>query len=166
MIGRYKEIFFGLLLGLAMWVADAAMHVRMPMVGRGHEPAFAEELLSLDRPQLITRLLFADFALLLGWILWRSNRRVRDARDLERRVALFHRRIISPAALILDDCNALLRSGGLAGETLEIVEEMRKRGRQIDDFAKDLRLKGDGPYQLTPSDDSVKDFPRRPNAFR
>src|SRR5215510_8846860 len=147
MIGRYKEIFFGLLLGLAMWVADAVMHVRMPMVGREHEPAFAEELLSLNRPQLITRLIFAGFALLLGWMLWRSNRRVRDARDLERRVAL-------------------LRSGGLAGETLEIVEEMRKRARQIDDFAKDLRLKGDGPNQLTPSDDSVKDFPRRPNAFR
>lgn len=153
MIGRYREIFFGLLLGLAMWAADAVMHVKMPVVGREHEPAFAEELLSPDRPQLITRLLFAGFALLLGWILWRGNRRVRDARDLERRVALFHRRIINPVTLILDDCNALLRSGGLAGETLEIVEEMRKHARQIDDFAKDLRLKGDEPNQFTPSND-------------
>lgn len=150
MIKRYREIFFGLLLGLAMWGADAVMHVRMPVVGREHEPAFSEELLSPGRPQLITRSLFAGFALLLGCVLWRSNRRVREARELERRVALFHRRIINPAALILDDCNALLRSDGLAGETLEIVKEMRKRARQIDDFAKDLRLKGGEPDQSAP----------------
>ncbi len=69
MIKRCREIFFGLLLGLAMWVADAVMHVKMPVVGREHEPAFAEELLSLRRLQLITCSLFAGFALLLGWVL-------------------------------------------------------------------------------------------------
>jgi len=150
MIRRYKEIFFSLLLGLVMWAADAVMHVRMPMDGRERQPSFAEELLFPDGPQLITRLLFAGFALLLGWILWRGNRRVREARELERRVALFHRRIINPATLILDDCNTLLRNGGLAGETLEIVKAMRKHARQIDDFAKDLRVKRDEPNQLAP----------------
>ena len=29
MVKRYKEIFFGLLLGLAMWVVDAAMHTQL-----------------------------------------------------------------------------------------------------------------------------------------
>src|SRR5574341_211483 len=140
MIRRYKEIFFGLLLGLAMWVADAVMHVRVPMTAQDHQPSFVEELFSPHGPQLITRLLFVGFALLLGWILWRSNRRVREARELENRVALFHSRIINPATLILDDCNTLLRSGGLTGETLEIIKAMRQHARQIDDFAKDLRL--------------------------
>lgn len=37
MIKRYKEIFFGLLLDLAMWAADAQMHVMMPLAAQGHQ---------------------------------------------------------------------------------------------------------------------------------
>ncbi|MBK9312628.1 MAG: hypothetical protein IPM55_00005 [Acidobacteria bacterium] len=46
MIGRYKEIFFGLLLGLAMWMADALMHTMMPMSGSEHQSSFWVELLT------------------------------------------------------------------------------------------------------------------------
>ena len=112
MIGRYKEIFFGLLLGLAMWVADAQMHTAMPMAVRGYQPSLAEELISPDGPQLVTRLLFVSFALFLGWLLWRSNQRERAVRDLERQIAVFHEQVINPARSILEECNALLRADG------------------------------------------------------
>jgi len=138
MIKRYKEIFFGFLLGLAMWASDALMHTMMPMSGKDHQPAFMEEFLSPDGPQLITRLLFLAFALFIGWLLWRSNKREREERDLEQRIALFHERTINPAMLIMDECNTLIRSGGLKGETLELVKEIRGHARQIDDFAKDF----------------------------
>ncbi len=138
MIRRYKEIFFGLLLGLAMWASDALMHTMMPMSGKDHQPAFVQELLYPDGPQLITRLLFVAFALFIGWLLWRSNKREREVRDLERRMAVFHERTINPATLIMDECNTLIRSGGLTGETLELVKEIRSHARQIDDFAKDF----------------------------
>jgi hypothetical protein len=138
MIRRYKEIFFGLLLGLAMWVADALMHTMMPMAVRDYQPSLAEELLSPHGPQVITRLLFVGFALFLGWLLWRSNQRERQVRDLERRIAIFHEQLINPAMLVMDGCNTLLRSGGISRECLEIVKEIRDHARQIDDCAKDF----------------------------
>jgi len=138
MIRRYKEIFFGLLLGLAMWVADAQMHTAMPMAVRGYQPSLAEELISPDGPQLVTRLLFVSFALFLGWLLWRSNQRERAVRDLERQIAVFHEQVINPARSILEECNALLRADGLRGESVELVKEIRQHARQIDDFAKDF----------------------------
>lgn len=138
MIKRYKEIFFGLLLGLAMWGADALMHTMMPMSTKDHQPTFMEELLAPDGPQLVTRLLFVGFALFFGWLLWRSNQRERAVRDLERRIAVFHEQVINPASSILEECNALLRSDGLRGEGVELVKEIRQHARQIDDFAKDF----------------------------
>lgn len=138
MIRRYKEIFFGFLLGLVMWASDALMHTMMPMSGKDHQPAFLEEFLYPDSPQLITRALFVAFALFVGWLLWRSNRREREVRDLEQRIAVFHERTINPATLIMDECNTLIRSGGLTGETLELVKDIRSHARQIDDFAKDF----------------------------
>jgi len=138
MISRYKEIFFGFLLGLAMWASDALMHTMMPMPGKSHQPAFAQELLYPDSPQLITRLLSVAFALFIGWLLWHSNKREREVRDLERRMAVFHEQIINPASSILEKCNALLRGDGLKGEGVELVKEIRQHARQIDDFAKDF----------------------------
>ena len=136
-MGRYKEILFGLFLGLAMWVADALMHTMMPMAA-GETVSFAKGLLEPTRPQLVTRVFFIALALSLGWALWRSNRRVRELRELERRIATLHRQMINPAALVLDGCNTLLRGGGLTGETLEVVQEIRRHARQIDEFAKDF----------------------------
>lgn len=138
MLKRYKEIFFGLMLGLAMWGADALMHTMMPMPGNDHQPTFAEELFFPQGPQLITRLLFLGFALFLGWLLWRSNQRERAVRDLERRMAVFHEQVINPASSILEECSALLRSEGLREESVELVKEIRQHAREIDDFAKDF----------------------------
>lgn len=151
MISRYKEIFFGFLLGLAMWVSDTLMHTMMPMSGNDHQPAFAQELLYPDSPQLITRLLFVAFALFIGWLLWRSNQRERAVRDLERRMAVFHDQVINPASSILEECSALLRSDGLRGESVGLVKEIRKHARQIDDFAKDF------PPRTVPSPASEKE---------
>lgn len=138
MISRYKEIFFGFLLGLGMWVSDALMHTMMPMSGKDRRPAFVQELLYPDSPQLITRLLFVAFALFIGWLLWHSNKRERAVRDLERRMAVFHEQVINPARSILEECSALLRSDGLRGESVELVKEIRQHARQIDDFAKEF----------------------------
>jgi hypothetical protein len=143
MVKRYKEVIFGLLLGLAMWPADALMHVLMSPADVP-PPSFAEELLHPDAPMLFVRLLFTGLAALVGWLLWRSNRREREVRDLESRVAALHERMVGPASLILDLCNALIRGGGLTGEKLEIILQIRGQARQVDDFAKDF------PFRLPP----------------
>jgi SAM-dependent methyltransferase len=136
MLNRYKEIFFGFLLGLAMWMADSLMHTMMPASPSEEHTGLAEELFSTDHPQLIFRLFFVTFALFLGWLLWRSNWGERKARDPESREVVFFERIITLATLILDDCTALARGGGLTGESLKLVEEIHRHAMQADDFAR------------------------------
>ena len=133
---RYKEILFGLLLGLTMWAADALMHTMMSAASTETQPALAEELFSPDGPPLFIRLLYVSFALLVGCMLWRSNRQERLGFDSERKVSAFHEQMVNPTTNILDGCKTLLRSGGLSGGALNVVREIRGHAQQIDEFTK------------------------------
>ena len=78
MITRYREVFFGLLFGVAATALDIIMHARM------QEHSFAEELIHPDLEMLFYRVLFLAFGLALGVLLWRTNVRQRESRiDLE-----------------------------------------------------------------------------------
>lgn len=77
MIGRYKEIWFGLSFGLGAIVIDAAMHSQMS--GR----AFIEELFSFHFEMFVYRVLFLAFGLSLGYLLWRNSRQERQFRILQ-----------------------------------------------------------------------------------
>ncbi|MBL8169753.1 MAG: methyltransferase [Acidobacteria bacterium] len=136
MIGHYKEIFFGLLLGLAMWAADALMHTMMPPGSSEQQSALAEEIFSPEGPPLMIRLLYVSFAFVVGWALWRSNRQERVVLESECKGMTFQERIANPTTSILDRCNTLLRTSGLTGEALDIVKEIRNQAQQIDDFTK------------------------------
>lgn len=138
MIRRYKEIFFALLLGLAMWAADAVMHAVMEHSTNDRRPEFIEELLFPGSPQLGARLLYLGFAVVCGWLLWRGNRLERAVRDLERRIGAIQEQIVMPAILILHGCNDLLMSEGLKAEAANIVRDMRDHARRIDDCVKDF----------------------------
>ncbi|HEX9002947.1 MAG TPA: SAM-dependent methyltransferase [Blastocatellia bacterium] len=135
-IKRYKEIFFGLLLGLVMWAADALMHTMMPSISLEAPSALTEELFSPDGPPLVIRLLYISFALFVGWALWRSNQQERLGFDSECKVSAFHKQMVNPTTNILNGCNSLIRSGGLSGEALNVVREIRGHAQQIDEFTK------------------------------
>lgn len=134
MIKRYKEILFGLLLGLTMWIADAQMHTMMPAESAEQRPALAEELFSPDGPPLVVRLFYFGFALFAGWLLWRSNQSERSVDDLENTTAIIRARMINPTSNILDECNALLVSSTLTSEAVNIVKSIRRHAQQIEDF--------------------------------
>ena len=68
MIRRYKEILYGLLLGAAMWVVDAAMHVQLATEAHS-SGGFVEELLQPGATQLIFRSIFLFIAVAFGWAL-------------------------------------------------------------------------------------------------
>lgn len=138
MIGRYKEIFSSLLIGLAMWIADAQMHTMMPVASPEHRPSLAEEVFSPDGPLLFIRLLYVSFALFFGWLLWRSNRGERAVREPEREEELFHCQVVYPAMLISDAANKLLRGGEWKGQNLEAVNRISQHARRIEDFVKHL----------------------------
>ena len=144
MISRYKEIFFGLLLGLAMWMADALMHTMMSAASQGHRPALpalpalVEELLFPEGTALIFRLLYAGCALCAGWLLWRSNRRERAALEMDWRLANVHERMIYQAAFISNGSELLLRGGELTGQGLASAKEIGNHARLIEEFVKSL----------------------------
>ena len=138
MFRRYKEIGYGLLVGLTMWVVDAAMHAQL-----GEEihssGSFLHELLSPGATQFIFRAVFLIIAVAFGWALWRSNWRERELRALEDAIIGFHRRLDSPAMRIVSHVRMLQgRSGGAARwSELErsVLEAIGDDARTIDQLA-------------------------------
>ena len=103
---RYKEIIYGLALGLAMWVVDAAMHVQLGADVHA-QGSFFDELLRPGATQLVFRSGFLLIATLFGWSLWRSNWRERELRALENAIIAFHRQLDSPAMRIVNHMRML-----------------------------------------------------------
>ena len=137
MLRRYKEIIYGLLVGLAMWVVDAAMHAQL-----GEEihssGSFLHELLDPGATQFIFRAVFVVIAVAFGWALWRSNWRERELRALEDAIISFHRRLDSPAMRIVSHVRMLQgRSGAARWSELErgVLEAIGDDARTIDQLA-------------------------------
>ena len=71
MLRRYREIFYGLLLGLGAWFIDVVMHARI------EDRGFWEELFRFEAKTFFYRLMFVAFGLLIGWSLWEEQARAR-----------------------------------------------------------------------------------------
>ncbi|GAC1446498.1 MAG: hypothetical protein NVSMB56_05750 [Pyrinomonadaceae bacterium] len=106
MLRRYKEIIFGLLLGLAMWVTDAAMHAQLGEDAHS-SGSFADELFRPGSTQFIFRTGFLIIATAFGWALWRSNWRERELRALEEAIIAFNHQLGSPAMRIVSHARML-----------------------------------------------------------
>ena len=103
---RYKEIIFGLLLGLAMWGVDAVMHAQLGADVHS-SGSLADELLRPGTTQLIFRSGFLVISMAFGWALWRSNWRERELHALEDAIIAFHRQLGSPAMRIVSHVRML-----------------------------------------------------------
>lgn len=132
MIKRYKEIFFGLLLGLAMWVADAQMHAMMPANSANAQASLVEEIFFPSDLPLTIRTLYVSFALLVGWLLWRSNQQEQVANTPVRQEELFYCQISYPATLISEAATKLLRGGDWNQESVEAFNRINHHARQIE----------------------------------
>jgi len=133
---RYKEIIYGVGLGLAMWVVDAAMHARL---GAAIDSSgFINELLRPGATQLVFRGSFILLATGLGWALWRSNWHERELRALEDAIIAFHRQLDSPAMRIVSNIRMLQGRPGVARDEVakSIAETIGGDARIIDELAK------------------------------
>jgi hypothetical protein len=134
---RYKEIFFGFGLGLAMWVVDAAMHTQL--AAHVHPSgSFVVELFQPGTTQLIFRSFFLFVAVLFGWALWRSNWRERELQALERAIIAFHRQLDSPAMRIVSLVRMLGTQPGVTQNEAvrSIVAEINDNAHMIDSLTK------------------------------
>lgn len=136
MLKRYKEIIYGVLLGAAMWIVDASMHVQL--AAEVHSSgSFLEELLHPGATQLLFRSIFLFIATAFGWTLWRSNWRERELRALENAIVAFHRQLDSPAMRIVNYSRILHgRPGVMHDETArEIAESISDDAMVINELA-------------------------------
>src|SRR5574341_1746205 len=124
MFGRYKEIWYGMIIGVSIWALDAALHPS----GRGQFGfgAFARELIVGDPPKILLRFLFLIVSGALGFSLWQSRERARRMRDLQMAINLLQRQIVNPLLLIVGySSNLALKEGWPAShETIELMGEI------------------------------------------
>lgn len=133
MLNRYKEIFYGLLIGFGAWVIDAAMHARE------ENGSFWNELVHVHGGTFVYRSFFLVFGLALGWLLWTGNRREREFRRLAEVYERFHREVADPAFLIHGKCEELLWLGDseLPAKARESVRFVYDKVRSIESLAKE-----------------------------
>ena len=133
MLNRYKEIFYGLLLGFGAWLIDALMHAQ------AEGGSFWAELVHMHGGTLLYRLFFIAFGLALGWSLWTRSRREREFRRLAEIYERFHREVADPAFLIHAKCEELLwlDDSHLPAQPREMVRFIYDKARSIESLAKE-----------------------------
>ena len=132
---RYKEVLYGLGLGLAMWLVDAAMHAQLG--SEIHSAGFVSELLRPGATQLLFRGFYIAGAGAVGFALWRSNWRERELRALEDAIVAFHRQLDSPAMRIVSNVRMLQRQPGVTRDevAMSVADAIGDDARMIDGLA-------------------------------
>ena len=136
MLNRYKEILFGILLGAAMWIIDAAMHAELGTDVHSH--GFWTELFEPHPTAILFRLVYFVLATAFGVYLWRANWREREVRALEQAVIAFQRQLDAPALRILGAARQLQNRNSIQlDETAErLAAEINLDAGLIDELAK------------------------------
>lgn len=101
----YKEIWFGVGLGLFAWLVDAVMHTELG--AEVHAESLWTEVFAPHPTALIFRLFYLVIAVAFGTFLWRANWRERQLRALEQAVVSFQRQLDAPALRILGAARSL-----------------------------------------------------------
>ena len=132
---HYREILFGLGLGAAMWVLDAAMHAQLG--AEVHSGGFLAEMFHPGPTQLIFRGFYVALATAFGWHLWRSNWRERELHALEDAITAFHRQLDSPALRIVSQSRVLQGCQCVARDAtaLSCAQAIGEDARLIDELA-------------------------------
>ena len=137
-LGRYKEIWYGIAIGISMWILDAMMHASSH--GLPTWSHFTREVIASDSAQLLFRALFVLVSLAFGVSLWRSNQRKHQARNLCAGVGTLYSQIANPLVLIVGYSQILSLKEGwpVSREEVEILKDIQMNARRIDELIKRL----------------------------
>ena len=133
---RYREVFYGLLIGIGAACIDMLIDAKME--GRAFwNPSFGMTLY---------RLLFVLFGGILGWLLWRANQSERQYRSLLAGMEKLCYEIGPPAVMIHAQMQSMLAKPGLRlppdAETMVrvIYEESQKLQSIVKEHSGQLRI--------------------------
>ena len=135
---RYKEVWYGVAMGVSVWMLDAAMHASVHR--QFNWSGFAKEIIATDSAQLLFRTLFVIVSTAFGISIWRSNQRKSRIQDLNGAFDSLYRRIANPLVLIVGYSQMLsLKEGWPVGrEAIEIVDEIQFNARRINEVIERL----------------------------
>lgn len=113
----YREIWFGFVLGLAMWIIDALMHLELGVTGTGD---IISEIFMPHPTTALFRIFYMALAISFGIFLWRLNNRERQFRELEHNLIEFQRNLDLSSLRILSAIrNLRARNAVMLDETAE-----------------------------------------------
>jgi signal transduction histidine kinase len=132
----YKEIWFGVGLGLFAWLVDAVMHTELG--AEVHAGSLWTEVFAPHPTALIFRLFYLVMAMAFGIFLWRANWRERQLRALEQAVVAFQRQLDAPALRILGAVRGLQNRNAvrLDAAAEKLAETIGADAALIDELAK------------------------------
>lgn len=132
----YKEIWFGIGLGILAWLVDAVMHVELG--ADVHAGSLWTEIFTPHPTALVFRGFYLVIAVAFGIFLWRTNWRERQLRALEQAVIAFQRQLDAPALRIIGTIRGLQnRNSVRLDETAKhLAAEINIDAVLIDELAK------------------------------
>jgi len=132
----FKEIWFGVGLGLLAWLVDAVMHVELG--ADVHAGGLWTEIFAPHPTALVFRGFYLVIAVAFGVFLWRANWRERQLRALEQAVLAFQRQLDAPALRILSTVRALQSRNAIRlDETAKhLTSDLSMDAMLIDELAK------------------------------
>jgi outer membrane murein-binding lipoprotein Lpp len=135
MLKRYKEIVFGLLLGGAMWLTDAAMHAHLGAAAAS--AGFWDEVFRPGPTQLAFRAGYVALAVGFGSALWRANWRERELKALEAAFMAFNRQLGTPAVRLVSHSRMLCGCGCVNRDEMaaSLAHAVHEDARAIDYLA-------------------------------
>jgi hypothetical protein len=137
MFKRYKEIWFGALLGAGMWLMDVWMHVELGDAVHSHD--FYSEIFQPHPTAVLFRAVYFAIAVAFGIFLWRANWRERELRQFEAAILAFQRQLDRPALRILAHVRQLQNRNSVQldeaariltndiGEDARLLEELARK---------------------------------------
>ncbi len=132
----YREIWFGIGLGVFAWLVDAVMHVELGT--DVHAKSLLTEIFAPHPTAVIFRGFYLVMAVAFGFFLWRANWRERQLRALEQAVVAFQRQLDAPALRISGAVRGLQnRNSVRLDETAgRLASEIGSDAAAIDELAK------------------------------
>lgn len=132
----YKEIWFGIGLGVIAWIVDAVMHVELG--AEVHAGTLWAEIFAPHPTALIFRVFYFVVAVAFGAFLWRTNWRERQLQAFEQAVIAFQRQLDAPSLRILGAVRQLQnRNAVRLDETAgQLASEINSDAALIDELAK------------------------------
>jgi len=131
----YREIWFGLILGLAMWIIDALMHLELGVTRTGD---IISEILMPHPATALFRIFYMALAISFGIFLWRLNNRERQFRELEHNLIEFQRNLDLSSLRILGAIrNLRARNAVMLDETAEkLTAQIAEDVENLNELAK------------------------------